>query len=74
MYATHPQMAKKWEAHTPKGKDLPEHVKKAEPGPPKGVSAAEWDRILQGLPKKTKTAYYLGGVHLALHELGMIGE
>jgi hypothetical protein len=29
MYATHPQMAKRWQRHTPKGKDLPEHVKKS---------------------------------------------
>jgi len=27
MYANHPAMAKRWEAHTPKGK-LPEHKKK----------------------------------------------
>lgn len=30
MYARHPQMAKEWEEHTPKGKKLPEHVKKKE--------------------------------------------
>ena len=29
MYAKHPKMAKKWEEHTPKDTDLPEHVKKA---------------------------------------------
>lgn len=28
MYATHPQMAKQWEAVTPKGKALPKKVKK----------------------------------------------
>jgi hypothetical protein len=28
MYANDPQMAKKWEEHTPKGKELPEKVKK----------------------------------------------
>ena len=28
MYAKHPKMAKKWEAHTPKGAKLPKHVKK----------------------------------------------
>ncbi len=28
MYASHPEMAKEWEAHTPKGKKLPKHVKK----------------------------------------------
>lgn len=27
MHATHPEMAKKWEKHTPKGKKLPEKVK-----------------------------------------------
>lgn len=26
MYANHPKMAKRWEAHTPKGKKLPKHV------------------------------------------------
>jgi len=29
MYANHPEIAKRWEAHTPKGKKLPKHVKKA---------------------------------------------
>lgn len=29
MYANHPAMAKRWQAHTPKGKDLPERVKKS---------------------------------------------
>jgi len=28
MWATHPQMAKQWEAHTPKGTKLPEKVRK----------------------------------------------
>lgn len=28
MYAKHPEMAKRWEEHTPKGKKLPDHVKK----------------------------------------------
>jgi hypothetical protein len=28
MWATHPEMAKKWERHTPKGKKLPKKVKK----------------------------------------------
>jgi hypothetical protein len=28
MYAKHPEMAKEWEDKTPKGKKLPEHVKK----------------------------------------------
>ena len=29
MYANDPEMAKEWSAHTPKGKKLPEHVKKS---------------------------------------------
>ena len=29
MFANKPSMAKRWAAHTPKGKKLPEHVKKA---------------------------------------------
>lgn len=28
MYATHPDMAKRWEKETPKGKRLPKRVKK----------------------------------------------
>lgn len=28
MYSQHPELAKEFEAATPKGKDLPEHVKK----------------------------------------------
>lgn len=31
MHANHPQMAKRWEAETPKGK-LPEHVKPKKAG------------------------------------------
>lgn len=29
LYAKHPEVAKKFARHTPKGKDLPEHVKGA---------------------------------------------
>jgi hypothetical protein len=29
MYANHPEMAKEWQEHTPKGAKLPKHVKKA---------------------------------------------
>lgn len=29
MFARHPRIAKRWAEHTPKGADLPEHVKKA---------------------------------------------
>ena len=29
MWANDPEMARRWEDHTPKGKKLPEHVKKA---------------------------------------------
>jgi hypothetical protein len=39
MFANEPAMAKRWAAHTPKGKKLPEHVKKAEELGPK-VQAA----------------------------------
>ncbi len=28
MYSQHPEMAKRWAAHTPKSAKLPEHVKK----------------------------------------------
>lgn len=31
MYAKHPEIAKEFEAHTPKGKKLPQHVKKKKP-------------------------------------------
>jgi hypothetical protein len=62
----------KWEDETPKGKKLPERVKQAEPPPPKGVSAKEWDKILQGLPKSRKSAYYSTGMKLALAQLGLL--
>lgn len=29
MYSNYPKMAKRWSTHTPKGKDLPEHVKES---------------------------------------------
>jgi hypothetical protein len=31
MYAKHPELAKEFEAATPKGKKLPKHVKKKKP-------------------------------------------
>jgi hypothetical protein len=36
MYANHPAMAKRWQEHTPKGKDLPEHVSKKKKRKKKG--------------------------------------
>lgn len=55
----------RWEDETPKGKKLPERVKKAEPPPPEGVSCKDWDLYLQDpkahpLPKRNKTAYDMG--------------
>jgi len=41
-----PSMVKEWEEATPKGAKLPEKVKTAEPPPPEGVSAKEWDKQL----------------------------
>lgn len=41
-----PGMVKEWEEATPKGRKLPEKVKTAEPPPPEGVSAKEWDKRL----------------------------
>lgn len=32
MHAKHPQLAKEFEAHTPKGVKLPEHAAKGKPG------------------------------------------
>lgn len=61
-----------WEAATPKGKKLPEHVKKAEPGPPQGISLEKWDKILQKLPKKDKKPCYTTGVKQALAQFGFI--
>ncbi len=31
MYATHPQMAERWQQETPEGKKLPRHVGKVKP-------------------------------------------
>lgn len=33
MYANNPDMARRWEEHTPKGSNLPEHVKKDQKNP-----------------------------------------
>ena len=46
MFSNHPTMAKRWAAHTPKGKDLPEHVKKAN-------LIAKW--VMNGLEKRAST-------------------
>jgi hypothetical protein len=56
MWLHHPKMAREWQAATPKGEKLPEHVKakkaemvkSAEPPPPPGVSVREWDEHLAG--------------------------
>lgn len=37
MYARHPEIAERWEKHTPKGKKLPEHVKESHA---RGLAAA----------------------------------
>jgi hypothetical protein len=37
MHATHPQMAKRWEEETPKGKKLPKKVTPKAKGKPKGT-------------------------------------
>jgi superfamily II DNA or RNA helicase len=42
-------------------KQSPGKIKKAEPGPPTGVSSKEWDKILQG--KRTKTKQAAGVMH-----------
>lgn len=47
-------------------------LKTAEPPPPKGVSSKEWDKILQGLPKSRKSAYYSTGMKLAMRQLGLL--
>jgi len=64
MHSQKPAMAERWEKETPSEAALPEHtakkgkIKKAEPGPPKGVSVKEWDRILQRGPGKIKKAEF----------------
>jgi len=52
MYAKHPEIAKRWEKHTPKGKDLPE---KKEGG------LARLDRLTSAARKKGVTPRQLGG-------------
>jgi len=62
MRSQKPELAKRWERETPSEEALPEHapkkgkIKKAEPGPPPGVSMQDWDRILQKGPGKIKGA------------------
>jgi hypothetical protein len=53
MYANHPDMAKEWEEHTPKGKKLPEKVKKAYDN---GVKAAMEELRLK-IPERTFHGY-----------------
>jgi hypothetical protein len=53
MWANDPEMAKEWEAHTPKGKKLPEHVKRAYLA---GVKAAQEELRLK-IPERTFHGY-----------------
>lgn len=62
MYANEPEMAKKWQAHTPKGKKLPEHVAKkpcavdAGKGSEKPAAAVEAAGMGQGEEKEARLA------------------
>lgn len=55
-----------WEAATPKGKKLPEHVKK------QTKKASFFDKISQKLPKNHNNVYYTTGVRQVLSQFGLI--
>jgi lysozyme len=59
MWATHPTMARKWEAHTPKGKRLPKRVKKTPVGLSENV-ANLFPPMLEGDYTWTKRASLAG--------------
>lgn len=52
LFANHPEIAKRWAAHTPKGAKLPEHVKKASAGLFKKLPKIAPGRIMGLLQKK----------------------
>lgn len=57
MYARHPEMAKEWEAHTPKGKKLPEHKKKKKEAEMKTAKKDMPHFTEQDRPEKVKDIY-----------------
>lgn len=52
----------------------PGKIKRAEPGPPEGVSMKEWDKILQGKKPKTKAASGLMGSIPSMSEQYYMGQ
>ncbi|MFW9801200.1 MAG: hypothetical protein ACFFFC_00990 [Candidatus Thorarchaeota archaeon] len=62
MFAKHPQMAKEWAAHTPKGANLPEHVKQS----------AFFDELQQIIEAKNMAKHSGLGVDLRLKGPGNI--
>ena len=55
MYENHPEMAKRWEAVTPKGAKLPKHVKDSRGIPPKKRTNATDFKPLSPGPKARHT-------------------
>lgn len=66
MHAKHPEIAKRWDKHTPKGKKLPEHVKKSDFGRAAGQAiGAAGNAVGQGLEAAG------GGVSALLRKLNL---
>jgi hypothetical protein len=70
MYANHPEMATRWQEHTPKGKKLPEHVGKVKKAFWAGLSnelqklAEDNDTLLEAAKRFGSTGASLGGALL----------
>ncbi len=67
MYANHPEMAKKWEKHTPKGKKLPKRVAKESIGLSRSVDSLFAPMVSEAdLPWTKRAAYASTGMLLGL--------
>lgn len=54
MHANHPEMAKRWDEHTPKGKKLPEYVVKPEREKTSSLISECFSKIASSIIKEPK--------------------
>jgi len=69
MHATHPEMAERWEEHTPKGKKLPEHVKRRRRYALSASQAQAWGTFMRDVGSDSSWAESIAGSSIAQPEM-----